>query len=76
MLCGQLRAGRNGAAGETVRLSTIENPRRCEKRLLARHHGRKLVASDPEIPAPEDDRDPLAGLSLADLPTKKRERIV
>jgi hypothetical protein len=23
-----------------------------------------------------DDRDPLAGLSLADLPTKKRERIL
>jgi hypothetical protein len=30
---------------------------------------------DPEIPAPGDDRNPLAGLSLADLLTKKRDRI-
>ena len=30
---------------------------------------------DPEIPAPDDGRDPLAGLSLADLLTKRWDRI-
>jgi hypothetical protein len=37
----------------------------------ARRHRRKLGAARPEIPAPDDGRDP-----LADLLTKKRERIV
>ena len=42
----------------------------------ARRHGRKLGAAIRRFPRRTTAADPLAGLSLADLLTKKRDRIV
>jgi homoserine O-succinyltransferase len=67
------------AAAETVRPGTTERPGGGENRLAAQPEfglagtDARWSSLEPQRPAPDDDREPLGGLALADA-TKKRDR--